>query len=125
MFSQVLLKVHCTQPPLLIPARGRAAGGGGAGLNIPDALAPLEAAPTEDILGFSPEQFAALAGGMGAALSPPDTWGERLGTFAARLGQGKIFEKAPVVDRTLEKSTLGKGKKKPTDNISSALDNEI
>ena len=48
----------------------------------------LEEAPT--ILGLTPQQFAAIAGGIGQALAPPDTWQSRLGAFAKSIGQGKI-----------------------------------
>lgn len=60
-------------------------------LTIPATLTdPSSGLAPDTILGMTIPQFASVAGGIGQALSPPDTWQSRLGSFAKALGQGKI-----------------------------------
>lgn len=46
------------------------------------------------VLGMTPNNFAAIVGQLGAAISPKGSVGERLGGVAAALGQAKLQELA-------------------------------
>jgi len=43
------------------------------------------------ILGLAPAEFAAIVGQLGTAISPPNTWQQRLGQIAAGMGQSQLF----------------------------------
>ncbi len=73
------------QPTMQIPA-GMYQGNGmpaTTGANLQ--LNPNGASPNT-IFGMSPAMFASIAGQAGAAISPKDSWGSRLGTSAANMG---------------------------------------
>lgn len=123
--QQAIQDALAAQGPVALPV---AAGPG----NIPvtPGVSPLTmpAVPTEaaTILGMSPEQFAAVAGGIGQALAPVDTWQSRLGGFAKSLGQGKIIggltgtdvtgpALTPAAPATAKKSALKKPEKEKLD----------
>lgn len=53
---------------------------------------PLDPAFAEkgSILGMSPSTFSSIAGQMGAAVSPKDSWQAKLGGLAAQMGSQKL-----------------------------------
>lgn len=67
-----------------------------------DTLAPTPTkgifADPSTILGFAPEKFATFAGGLAAALAPPNTWQSRLGKLAVGMAKGKTFGKGIGAD---------------------------
>ena len=72
-------------------------------------------AGAQDILGLDPNQFAAIAGGIGSALAPPDTWQSRLGSFAAQLGKGRLVGER--VGKDVKGAELKKKEVKPKKEV--------
>ena len=55
--------------------------------NIPSsAQVKMNGPQPNTILGMSPANFSSIAGQMGAAFAPKDSWQEKLGKFASNLG---------------------------------------
>lgn len=50
----------------------------------------IDAGGQGNILGMTPAQFGAVAGGLGAAISPKDSWQQNVGTFAQGLGTTQL-----------------------------------
>lgn len=55
------------------------------------------------ILGMSPSKFASIAGAMGTALAPKDSWQAKLGGVASQMGNQKI---AQMMQAEREKRSL-------------------
>jgi hypothetical protein len=93
-------------------ATGNSNFGQGKGPIAANGVENIQAGPGS-ILGMSPNSFAAVAGGMGEAISPKDSWQAKLGGFAKGLGvaqMGMAANKAKAAaDLKMFQELIGKG----------------
>lgn len=50
---------------------------------------PMQVVPTQ-IMGMTPDQFSAAAGGLGAAITPKNSWQSKVGSLASMMGQQQL-----------------------------------
>lgn len=98
--------LNFTQPTSpMAPTLGNPAGAPGSDASMASALPP--ASDPNSILGMTPASFASLAGGMGAALAPKDSWQSRLGEFAKGVGTAQLASLAAQKKAKADQAQFG------------------